>query len=875
VDREEFRKYLPLVIIGLVICLAAVIHFASPASHTSADAQAEDQAEDQAAASGEDVGQPGASGDSKDPPTPDSPGSKAEPAASSDENEQEMRRRPLPPQPREGSGDDEAPPAETAEEPSEIPSPPENASTEPPLPPLPLEVRQGKPRPLEVAQAAAAMPADASADETPEESGDAAASQKRDDTPAEKPSATEKPAPEPAPLPPEPAEKPAPAEPEAAPETEPAREDKTQTATTTTAGVAQPEDLPVDAAALMELEVVTSEAIRNVISLEQLRAAIGDGDKGLQLDLSGISRLLDDTTIDPSQIYGRAHLGPYPYEAKEADFAYKRFRRSAGIDGGKARLDVGYLLDGRHNSEDWTDRGTVVLRLELFLAQPGEDRPLGIYDTFFAFCKTDDGYRKLPWLVEGPLVCQVTSKHPDRATLSFTTDEPVAASVMLSDGRQFSSPKGTKHLVPLHGLQAGQTYRYWVQVGRITTKPYELETAPLPGAGPVVFAYCGDSREGVGGGMQNYMGMNYSTLHRLAAIAYRHEAEFFLMGGDLINGYTTSSDDFAAQLFAWKQAMSGFWHERAVYPAMGNHEALLRTFKGEGGGRIRVDRWPYASQSAEAIFADAFVNPEGAPPPADPRRPSYEQSVFAAQYGMVKFIAFNNNYWYSNEPEKYGGCPEGYIMDDQLDWIERQLGLAEADPTVRYVLLFAQEPVFPCGGHVADAMWYDGNNRVRAFTYRAGRLEPAADGIIDVRNRLARAVAASSKVAAVLAGDEHAYHRVLIGPHVPVGDPQRDDADGDGELDWRGDEPASPLAALKRPTWYLTCGGGGAPYYSAEPTPWTNYWNAQPEPHVGYYYSSQENVFVFQADEEGISVDVYNPYGERIDGVEDLTAAKR
>ena len=63
-------------------------------------------------------------------------------------------------------------------------------------------------------------------------------------------------------------------------------------------------------------------------------------------------------------------------------------------------------------------------------------------------------------------------------------------------------------------------------------------------------------------------------------------------------------------------------------------------------------------------------------------------------------IVFNNNYWMSNQPMLYGGSPEGYLMEDQLSWIGAELEKAEADPSVRYVFLMAQEPVFPNGGHL-------------------------------------------------------------------------------------------------------------------------------------------------------------------------------
>lgn len=638
-------------------------------------------------------------------------------------------------------------------------------------------------------------------------------------------------------------------------------------------------DLPVHVRRLRQIPEVKAFAVRNLIAMTQIWSAIRGSGDGLALDLSGVTALLDGRTVDPGKIYGRAYLGPYPFEAAETGFAYKRFRRVLEVAGGKATLDVGYFLASPYNSEGWIDRGSLALRLELFLETPGRDLPLGVYNTFVGFLRTEDGYRRLPWIVEGPFVHRLTSDEPGRAIVGFLTDQPAEATLVLGDGRQFRSGPGRSHTIEAEPLEPGRRYSYRVRTGDLTTKTYRFRAAPAPGAGPVTFAYCGDMREGVGGGTQNHMGVNSDVMGRLAAVAYLRGAEFFLIGGDLINGYTTSKPDFEGQLYAWKQAISGFWHERAVYPGMGNHEALLRVFRRKVLGRrwlpVRVDRWPYASHSAEAVFAGAFLNPENAPRPADPRKPPYRGSVFSFQYGMVKLIAFNNNYWYSSLPGQFGGSPEGYIFEDQLQWIEQQLRQAEGDSTVRYVVLFGQEPVFPCGGHIDDAMWWEGDNGVRAYTFSEGKLRPEKQGMLEVRNRLARAVAGSHKVAAVLGGDEHAYYRVRIDREVPVGDPAKDDRDGNGRIAWLEDESASPLADLKHPTWFVTCGGGGAPYYSEEPTPWNRYWQRQADPRKGYLYSSQENVLIFRAEEEGISLRVYNPYGELIDEVPNLMAIKQ
>jgi hypothetical protein len=133
----------------------------------------------------------------------------------------------------------------------------------------------------------------------------------------------------------------------------------------------------------------------------------------------------------------------------------------------------------------------------------------------------------------------------------------------------------------------------------------------------------------------------------------------------------------------------------------------------------------------------------------------------------------------------------------------------------------------------------------------------------------------------VLGSDEHSYHKVLIDKNVPIGVPGLDDKDGSNRVCQKGGS-CSPLGDLQYPTWYLVSGGAGAPYYSEGTTPWNSYWKkyqgTYPD-HTSmrgcYYYSSQENIFIFKVNKERISLAVYNPYGEIIDTIDDLMAVKK
>ncbi|MCP5104134.1 MAG: metallophosphoesterase family protein [bacterium] len=662
-------------------------------------------------------------------------------------------------------------------------------------------------------------------------------------------------------------------------------------------------DLPVKVPDAANFKEMPSYGITTFLSIDALQSCIKDGDaRGLFLDFSGIRKLLDGTVLNPPDtFFGTFYMGPYPFEAGETEYTYKRFRIERPIEPDTTVLPVGYFLGEHVNSEDWETEGQLVLRLELFL-QTGkknktETRFLGLYDTFIRFRKESEGNKarfvKLVSLIEGPMVNLIRSDDPSRMVVSFKTDRAAAAAVVLKDGialRRFeSSQPARKHEITVTGLQPGKEYTYHVEYGSGVTKARTFRSAPKAGEGEVVFAYAGDSREGYGGGMNNFMGVNYRVLERSANLAYRLGADFFVFGGDLISGYTTSTADFRTQVHGFKQALAGFWRQRPVYPCIGNHEAIFKLFREVEKGRkyFVLDRWPYETDSVEAVFADELVNPLNGPETSDPRRPTYKENVYSFVYGPVKFIAFNNNYWLGKDsrghssPSETGGSPEGYIMEDQFLWIKKELKAGEKDPAIKYIILFAQEPVFPNGGHLSDCMWYYGNNDVRAFTYDAasGKVTPEKAGIIDVRNRLVKMVADNGKVAAVLGADEHSYHKVLIDKNVPIGVLALDN-NGSGRVCRKGGT-CSPLVGLKYPVWYLVCGGAGAPYYAKETTPWNDYWEnyrgIYPN-HTStrgcFYYSSQENFFIFKANGDGISLTVYNPYGEIIDEIKNLMKVK-
>ncbi len=611
--------------------------------------------------------------------------------------------------------------------------------------------------------------------------------------------------------------------------------------------------------------------IRNLIAEDVLRKALIDGKKGgVEIRFSDTIPLLDGGSAEGSKIYGEARFGPYPFLGRGAGYKAKCFRRIADINKGRGFIKIDRLFREDLNSERWRDRGSVVIRFILFEERGGKDLSLGSYDIIYPFLRDKKGvFHSIAGVTSGPIVEEADSRRQGRLVISFDTNKLAVGRVEFKGWKSFSFKFSAKHhRVVVNGLLPGIKYFYRIVLNSGFSTPFfEVFAPPLKGD-DVVFAFAGDSREGLGGGGESVMGVNASSLSQVLDMARKKGATLLAFGGDLVDGYTTSAADLKEQLLVWKREAADFWGSFPVYTAMGNHEVVLRVFESGGHIPFLMDRWPYNSQSSEFVFASVFNQPGKILKPADTRRPSYRDTVFTVVYGSVELIFFNNNYWFSLAPERFGGSPEGYIFDEQLDWIKARLDEAEADPFVRHVFLVAQEPLFPNGGHVKDTMWYRGDNRVRAYTFKDGKLAPEKKGIIDVRNELLTVAASHSKFRAFLTSDEHCYHRTLITQEVPIGVPAVDDKDGDGVV-CAGGDTCSPLH-IPRPVWHVTSGGAGAPYYVEERTPWNRYWKSKGGDF--YRFIPSGNVVVFRARGSNISMAVYSYDGVELDFV-DLTGS--
>ncbi|BAX79834.1 metallophosphoesterase family protein [Labilibaculum antarcticum] len=511
------------------------------------------------------------------------------------------------------------------------------------------------------------------------------------------------------------------------------------------------------------------------------------------------------------------------------------FRESSPIKVGITSIPIKSYLSGKYDMIAWEKTGKGILGYRIV-----SDQGSILYDGKVAFTYKDNLFKAEPTVIEGPFINKLT---PKGATISFTTSSAVAASIRIQNNIYKDNKPVENHEIKIDDLKANTQYRYTLLVNDFEYE-FGFETAPEPGSRKAfTFAYGSDSRAGNGGGERDVFGTNAYIMKKIAALAKSEKAKFVQFTGDLINGYDTSRERMNLQYANWKHAVEPFWHHIPFVVGFGNHEAYNYVFNDSvTGNSYLIDHFPFEDSSGESLFQDNFVLPENGPRSEDKSAydpnpdqidfPSYKESVYWYSYGNVAVVALNSDYFYSPSGLNItSGNLHAFIMDNQLKWLQKIVKQLEKNKNIDHVFLTIHTPFFPNGGHVADDMWYNGDNRWRAVvngtTYQKGIIE-RRDELLDL------IVNKSKKTVAILSGDEHNYNLLTI----------------NNEMKRYPDNYPHQKLELSRTFYQINNGAAGAPYYAQEKTPWSaNVRN----------FSTQNALVLFDVDGAKIHVRVKNP----------------
>ncbi len=502
-----------------------------------------------------------------------------------------------------------------------------------------------------------------------------------------------------------------------------------------------------------------------------------------------------------------------PYN-ENAEFPTVAFlAKSAKLQNGRALLEFRAMFNGPNDFFKLKEKGRGIVGFRVIDA---EGRI--IYEGRVAF----DGkgpYRVLPTIVEGPFVNELS---PTGCVVSFETQVPIATTITV-DGKKFhDAGAGTHHEIAVDGLRPATSYDYTIAYGEREDRRH-FKTAPKAGnRQPFTFAFASANRATTGGGERDFGGTNYSSTRAVMAAAVLNHAVFLQASGDITNGGNTSEGGHLIEYANWKRALDPFWCSLPVYVGFGDHEDNMTSFAVDTVTKKspKMDRFPYATESGEAIFAKAFVHPRNGPDSEDgssydpdPARtdfPTYQENVYSYTYDNVAMIVLNTEYWKGEDP-KISGCPEGYIMDRQWAWLQKVVRQFEDDPAIDHIFVNLHSAVFPNGDHANGAMWYDGNNTARAKVKGV----PVSVGILERRDQiLDLCVNRSRKFLAFLSGDEHNFAFLEVTPEVPL----------------YPEGYTGARVKISRPFFHINNGGGGSAPYAMLSTPWNAHWKFFTEP---------------------------------------------
>lgn len=532
------------------------------------------------------------------------------------------------------------------------------------------------------------------------------------------------------------------------------------------------------------------------------------------------------------------------------------FAKTAEIIEGIAEVNL-KEMEGRYDMIDWGRTGYGILGYRVV----DKDRTI-MYDgkiNFNAkdFLSTDGQYHEIAYgqkvatpvkpfivefsIIEGPLVTNLT---PESAIIFLKTNVKGKCNVRVN-GKRFSGKSGTYHEIEVNGLEPDKEYEYTVLYGSFE-ETYSFRTAPAPGSRTEFsFSYASDSRSGNGGGERNLYGTNAYIMKKIMALNLQQKVRFMQFTGDLVTGYKVNPNDMRLEYANWKRAIEPFARYIPVVSTMGNHEAVIKNFYNPATkASYQVDNFPYDKVSSEAIYAKEFVNPTNGPESEDGSAydpdekkedfPSYKENVFYYTYDNIAMVVLNSNYWYAPSTKAVtftSGNIHGYIMDNQLEWFKNTMKSLESDDNIDHIFVTVHTPFFPNGGHVADDMWYGGENGIRPSV--AGKR--VAKGIIERRDELLDIIVNQSKKAkAILTGDEHNYARTKIGPETSI----------------YPKKYFAPKIELTREIWQINNGAAGAPYYAQEKTPWSDFAEG---------FTTQNALVIFYVHGESLKIKVLNP----------------
>ncbi|MFM9838725.1 MAG: hypothetical protein ACKVOQ_10710 [Cyclobacteriaceae bacterium] len=516
--------------------------------------------------------------------------------------------------------------------------------------------------------------------------------------------------------------------------------------------------------------------------------------------------------IQMPEFDGTVAYGPYVETAEYPSVAF--LPRDVKMINGKALLEFKKVFTKANDFYRFQDKQKGIIGYRIM-----DSAGKIIYEGRVAF-KGNGPYQVLPTIIEGPMINELSA---EGCIISYETQVSTKTTITVG-GKTFSDDSAsTHHEIKINGLPAATDNKYTITYGDRTDN-FSFRTANQDGARkPFTFAFAAANRATTGGGERDFYGVNYQTSRTIMGLAAMKNAAFMICIGDFTNGGNPTEDGHLMEYTNFKRSLEPWWSKVPVYVGFGDHEpnkkALtnLEIKKSKG-----IEVFPYETHSGEATFAKSFVNPKNGPQSEDGASydpnpsaldfPTYKENVYYYTYDNVGIIVLNTEYWESKDPTATSGCPAGYIMDQQVKWLGQTVAMMEKNAAIDHIIVNIHGAAFPNGDHLPDAMWWNGENTMRA--YIAGK--PAPKGAIERRDEILDiCVNKSKKFLSFISGDEHNFSFLEVTPETPI----------------YLENYSGAKLKLSRSFFNINNGAGGSAPYGLLSSPWSDrfkYFTAPP-----------------------------------------------
>ena len=324
------------------------------------------------------------------------------------------------------------------------------------------------------------------------------------------------------------------------------------------------------------------------------------------------------------------------------------------------------------------------------------------------------------------------------------------------------------------------------------------------------FGVFGDCRAYYENSDSNLYGVNYAVMKDVLRGFYATGVDFVVGSGDYATLITNSPLDFVGELNSYRKVASYLSSYIPFFEVRGDHE-MFGYVHTKGKFMVIPYKLPLRPENILPFY---LRTPENGPKHHKKNFPPLKGTVFSFVWGNSMFIGLDTAYGVAHgvvDPSKYN--INGTLCDEEFSWLKDQFEYAKRKD-IKHVFLFDHAPPFPNGGHVQDAMYYEGKVEL----------------VNEVRERLLKMLS-KYRVDILFCGHEHNYSRTLVNSKIDKN--------------------------VKNSFWQIISGGAGAPTYPIDPyTPW----------HKNVKCTSvQKHFVVVKVNGKNVMVNVFNRNLELID----------